>query len=740
MTLLSSAAVEPAASGPAKQQPELLQQQQQQSHEADLPATGAIPEEAFRVSQTTAKSYPHSKKVGNYLVGKNLGEGSFAKVKEGLHVVTGERVAIKIISKEKAKTDAYVRKNLRREGRILQQIRHSNVVQLLEVLETENSYYLIVELCRGGDMMDHIVKKTRLSEAETKRYIRQVVLAIDYMHKLGILHRDLKIENLLLTDNQMVKIIDFGLSNMVKTIAEGDENIVTELCKTQCGSPAYAAPEVLSHKPYGTAVDVWSIGVNMFAMLTGNLPFTVKPFNIKALCQKMLSGEINALPKDISRNCRDLLMKFLNPAPEARIKLRDVMAHPWLQEAGGASAPRLQPSPFPNRLRSGDLNPDVVRHMTRSLGLKSADIARQVSGNTPGACLATYWLLVQKAERFCRQRGIQFPPPLPSTSTASTTAASARKPAAAPLKHAELKPDGDEPPAPVAVAATTPTPTPTPKQSVGAEEPVEKSADKSKTQQSPPQPPPPPPAGKRIVDFNNPAANRATPPSAAAPTDAEETMRSRTLPLKVQRRPKSPSKTVAKQTLAAPPFLAGLYPMKETVRREASSLDLPTSREKTVLAFSTPQKERIPVFESIKEEGGELPHQHGHIAPHRFGVTNGFHHQQPQHRPSEYSVDTGQGTKVRVPANSLPEVFLRHSKIVGDGVGTGRAKTSVDMQLQSVDTTPSVTPAPPHPHPGSDSAEQSESRQRWSGNDGVTSRRRRPEHGVAPGSDGRQPE
>lgn len=358
-----------------------------------------LPEKAYKANPGVVESYVHTKKVGNYLISHDLGSGSFATVKEALHVVTGERVAIKVIDKETAKTDAYVSRNMRREGRILQLIRHSNIVQLLEVMETENCYYLVLELCQGGDLMTHLVKRRRLTEAETRRFLRQIVQAVGYMHSLGILHRDLKIENLLLTQDQNVKIIDFGLSNLVRSLPDENGSIVTELCRTQCGSPAYAAPEVLAKKPYGTAVDIWSIGVNMFAMLTGNLPFTVKPYSIKALYQKMVNQELNPLPKTLSVGCRDLLMRLLNPEPETRIKLKDVMSHPWLNE----NVSRLRPSPFPNLLTRDDLRQDVLHQTSQQLLVPVSEVARKVLDNSPSSCLATYLLLAKKADRYCRQ-------------------------------------------------------------------------------------------------------------------------------------------------------------------------------------------------------------------------------------------------------------------------------------------------------------------------------------------------
>ncbi|PAA53734.1 hypothetical protein BOX15_Mlig019665g1 [Macrostomum lignano] len=359
-----------------------------------------LPDEAFQPKPGLVETYVHGKKVGSYLIGAELGSGSFAQVCEGLHVLTGERVAVKIVSKETAKSDPYVAKNMRREGRILQLIRHSNVVQLLEVMETEHSYYLVQELCHGGDFMSYLMKRRRLTEYETRKYIRQIVQAVNYMHSLGILHRDLKIENLLLTKDHNVRIIDFGLSNMVSAVPNENGGIVTQLCRTQCGSPAYAAPEVLAKKPYGTAVDVWSIGVNMFAMLSGNLPFIVKPFSIKALYQKMMKQEFNPLPKTLSASCRDLLLRLLNPQPETRIRLKDVMSHPWLNENSSS----LRPSPFPNFLHREELQEDVLRQVSQRLHLPLDDVARKVLDNNPSPSLATFRLMSVMADRYRQER------------------------------------------------------------------------------------------------------------------------------------------------------------------------------------------------------------------------------------------------------------------------------------------------------------------------------------------------
>lgn len=329
--------------------------------------------------------FPHNKRVGHYLLGRKLGEGSFAKVKEGLHTLTGQKVAIKVIDKKKAKEDAYVSKNMRREGKLLQMIIHPNIIQLYELMETENSYYLVTELCEGGDLMDYICARKYLSEVCTRKFIRQIISAVDYLHRIGILHRDLKIENLLLDKNLNIKLIDFGLSNYTKS----------ELCITQCGSPAYAAPELLAHKKYGSKVDVWSIGVNMYAMLTGNLPFTVEPFNIKSLYNKMMKNEMNAIPEHLSKNGEDLLRKLLNPDPARRISLKEAMEHSWLNE--GYANP-LKPFPYPNKPTEEQVNPTIMRYMNSNMEFNVNEIAENIKSNKPSSSLATYYLLLNKVK------------------------------------------------------------------------------------------------------------------------------------------------------------------------------------------------------------------------------------------------------------------------------------------------------------------------------------------------------
>ncbi|XP_010583632.1 PREDICTED: hormonally up-regulated neu tumor-associated kinase [Haliaeetus leucocephalus] len=350
-----------------------------------LSAAAAAPREGLR-------DFQHTKRVGNYLIGRKLGEGSFAKVREGLHVLTGEKVAVKVIDKKRAKKDTYVTKNLRREGQIQQMIRHPNIAQLLDILETENSYYLVMELCPGGNLMHKIYEKKRLEEHEARKYIRQLILAVEHLHRAGVVHRDLKIENLLLDEDNNIKLIDFGLSNCAGILGYSDP------FSTQCGSPAYAAPELLARKKYGPKIDVWSIGVNMYAMLTGTLPFTVEPFSLRALYQKMVDKEMNPFPTQLSTAAINFLRSLLEPDPAKRPNIQQALANRWLNENyPGRAPPNVT---YPNRIHLEDLSQSVLLHMTEKLGYKNSDVINTVLSNRASHTLAIYFLLNKKLERY----------------------------------------------------------------------------------------------------------------------------------------------------------------------------------------------------------------------------------------------------------------------------------------------------------------------------------------------------
>lgn len=234
-------------------------------------------------------------------------------------------MAIKILEKQKIVDQSDVER-VTREIQILKLVRHPHLVQLYEVpsswhqiIETPKQLFLIMEFVPGGELFDYIVQNTRVKEIEAARFYAQLLSGIEYLHRLRIVHRDLKPENLLLEGRGRIKIVDFGLSNLYKQ---------DELLKTACGSPCYAAPEMIAGKRYsGLQVDIWSSGVILFAMLAGYLPF--EDPNTSALYKKILSGDYK-FPKYISNEARDLIKNILNTDPTKRFGISEIRNHSWM--------------------------------------------------------------------------------------------------------------------------------------------------------------------------------------------------------------------------------------------------------------------------------------------------------------------------------------------------------------------------------------------------------------------------
>jgi len=201
---------------------------------------------------TSSSKKIKAKSIGHYILGKTIGEGTFGKVKLGTHILTGEKVAVKILEKERIVDVADVER-VAREIHILKLIQHPHVIQLFEIIETPKQLYLIMEFCSGGELFDHIVANGRIQEREACRFFHQIISGVEQIHQMSVVHRDLKPENLLLDDHKNIKIVDFGLSN---TFHDG------QLLKTACGSPCYAAPEMVAGQLYvPSRCDLWSCGV-----------------------------------------------------------------------------------------------------------------------------------------------------------------------------------------------------------------------------------------------------------------------------------------------------------------------------------------------------------------------------------------------------------------------------------------------------------------------------------------------
>ena len=255
--------------------------------------------------------------LSSYRIDRELGKGTFGEVKLGIHKVTNEKVAIKVLEKSKI-IDEADKERVSREIHILKLIRHPNIIQLYEIIEDKKRLYLITEYASGGELFDYIVESQRVKELEACKFYQQLLDGIEYVHKLNIVHRDLKPENLLLDSKKNIKIVDFGLSNLYKD---------NGLLSTACGSPCYAAPEMIAGKKYrGLEVDIWSSGVILFALICGYLPFDDDDTTV--LYSKIMKGEYT-IPSFVSTPATSLIKSILNTDPEKRFRVADIKNHIW---------------------------------------------------------------------------------------------------------------------------------------------------------------------------------------------------------------------------------------------------------------------------------------------------------------------------------------------------------------------------------------------------------------------------
>lgn len=364
------------------------------------------------------------KLLGDYNVGKTIGQGAFSKVKIGFHRETGEKVAIKIIDKKlmalkaaKAKqaqeerekrkqrqeedklraagliapspnlqvqvtasiktgkmntstdcpvgqipeqatdscTNAATKvpepvvplfiKELQTEVQLLMRLDHPNIIKIFEVLDTEDECYVIMEYASGGELVDFIAARGNLPEKEARRFFRQIISAVDHCHLADVVHRDLKLENMLLSSQRNILISDFGLGRTIKRDTD-------EYLKTFCGTPNYAAVELISGIPYlGTKSDIWAMGVILYVMLTGKLPFYGD--TISALYAKIKAVDYRC-PEYFSPSLKQLLSQILVKDPKKRMTIDQLRENEWVNFEEIERPPRIYPRFYD---QNGQVNP-----------------------------------------------------------------------------------------------------------------------------------------------------------------------------------------------------------------------------------------------------------------------------------------------------------------------------------------------------------------------------------------------
>lgn len=346
-------------------------QQQQQHHLAHKHSLQLLQQQQF-----------HRKSIGDWDFIRTIGAGSMGKVKLARHNGTNEKCAVKIVpraaklyqrahahdpplksAEEAAQRQKEFEKEVARDKRTIREgalgrlLFHPHICRLYEMVPMTNHYYMLFEYVEGGQLLDYIVSHGSLNEKYARRFARGIASALDYCHSNNVVHRDLKIENIMINQKGDIKIIDFGLSNLYKPHS---------LLKTYCGSLYFAAPELLSAKPYtGPEVDIWSFGVVLYVLVCGKVPFD-DPV-VSALHERIKKGAVE-YPSFISKECVSLLSRMLVVDPAKRATLKEVINHPWMNKGFDFVVPNYLPVRQPLTL---PLDPDVI-NIIASFDLGSA--------------------------------------------------------------------------------------------------------------------------------------------------------------------------------------------------------------------------------------------------------------------------------------------------------------------------------------------------------------------------------
>ncbi|EFO27749.1 CAMK/CAMKL/MELK protein kinase [Loa loa] len=329
---------------------------------------------------------PYAALDGLYVLHDELGSGGFGKVRLATHLLTSQKVAIKIIDKLKIKKEDLPR--VRTELDALMLLSHQNICRLYQCIDTPLKFFIVMEYCSGGEMFDYIVKKERLEESEARHFFRQLVQAIAYVHSMGFAHRDLKPENLLLTEDLQLKLIDFGL-------CAKPELGLCDFLHTCCGSPAYAAPELIQGLPYkGHQVDIWSMGVLLYTLLCGCLPF--EDDSVQKLYMKIATGRYYE-PDYLSPTSRDLLRSLLQVEPEKRITISKLIVHPWINKK------YTQTLKWKSIYDKNIVDDEVVIELASHFGRPFSEMEALVKEWKFDYLTATYRLLLQQ-----KRRGMNF--------------------------------------------------------------------------------------------------------------------------------------------------------------------------------------------------------------------------------------------------------------------------------------------------------------------------------------------
>lgn len=282
-----------------------------------------------KVAKYRAKFDPRV--TAKYDIKALIGRGSFSRVVRVEHKASKQPYAIKMIETKYREG----REVCESELSVLRRVRHTNIIQLIEVFETQERVYMVMELATGGELFDRIIAKGSFTERDATHVLQMVLEGVKYLHTLGITHRDLKPENLLYYHpgaDSKIMITDFGLASARK---KGDDCLM----KTTCGTPEYIAPEILVRKPYTNSVDMWALGVISYILLSGTMPF--EDDNRTRLYRQILKGKYSYSGEpwpSVSNLAKDFIDRLLMVEPSERMTATQALKHPWVVSMAASSS------------------------------------------------------------------------------------------------------------------------------------------------------------------------------------------------------------------------------------------------------------------------------------------------------------------------------------------------------------------------------------------------------------------
>lgn len=300
--------------------------------------TVLCPDRTVRLFTDTPSDYYHwldalqkaaSRRIEDfYELGQSLGEGAFAKVVMGLDRATLEKFAVKIIDKQS--DDELGLQFVWRELNVMKSVSHPSVVRTYDIFDTKNRLFIVLELQQGGTLGEILKKVGRFTEDQARPVMRDILEGVAYLHDKSIVHRDLKLKNILCDRKELpvrVKLADFGLANFV-----GVRTVSKVALQSQVGSPHYVAPEVLREMTYGPSVDVWAVGIILHILLSRRYPFAGETIQetLELVCRGRFSLQGSEWDR-VSDECKDLLAELLKEDPMERITARDALSHPWFK-------------------------------------------------------------------------------------------------------------------------------------------------------------------------------------------------------------------------------------------------------------------------------------------------------------------------------------------------------------------------------------------------------------------------